>query len=418
MLAQEQNEQKVTIEELAQKIEENNIQLQLASNNILVADANIGEVKNNRLPDINLNAQAFYLSDVQLFDTSLTSLENIDIPNFGNQLNLNVTQLLYAGGRVNKAIDLAELNKFFTENQYLDVEQTIKLAAAELYINLYNLRNQKTILVNNRDLATERTKTAQYFYNENMITKSELLRAQVLERGIEQSILQVSNAISITNKNLTLLAGMDEEVSIIPDVENLKLQNETHDELYFRAMAFDNNPLLLASENQIAIAEKSLEITRADRLPTLAGFAGYNANRPQTSPPLDLFINTYQIGLSLSYDLETVYKNRRKEEVDKRLIDQSILAKEAVRQEIEAQVNAAYKNYYQAIEQLEVSTLNEIAAAENYRITALKYKNQLVTYIEIVDAANLKLQAELQLLNDKTNIVLNYVKLLRSTGQL
>ena len=100
------------------------------------------------------------------------------------------------------------------------------------------------------------------------------------------------------------------------------------------------------------------------------------------------------------------------------MIDQAAQQKEAVRQQIESDVNTAYKNYHQAIQQREVSIINQEAASENYRITELKYKNQLVTYIEIIDAANTKLQAELQVLDDQTNIILNYVRLLRVTGEL
>ena len=113
-----------------------------------------------------------------------------------------------------------------------------------------------------------------------------------------------------------------------------------------------------------------------------------------------------------------MYKNNKKTAVNKILIEQAELGKIAVMQQIDAQVNAAYKNYQQAIKQREVSAINEIAAAENYRITELKYKNQLVTIAEIIDASNTKLQAELQTLDDSTAIILNYVKLLRVTGQL
>ena len=87
-------------------------------------------------------------------------------------------------------------------------------------------------------------------------------------------------------------------------------------------------------------------------------------------------------------------------------------------QQIDTQINAAYKNYHQAIKQKEVSVINAEAADENYRITELKYKNQLVTIAEIIDASNTKLQAELQTLDDSTAIILNYIKLLRITGQL
>ncbi|MDC8001173.1 TolC family protein [Aequorivita todarodis] len=419
IVAQQMQERIMTIQELAESVQTNNIQLKLANTAVNVADARIGEAKVNRLPNISTDVSGFYLSDVSIYDTNFKKLQTVDIPNFGNQFNMNVSQLIFAGGKINKSIQLAEMSKTLSENQLEDTEQGIKLSATELYLNLYNLQNQKKILEKNKDLATERTKNTEYFYEQDMITKNEMLRAQVLERQLEQSILQIENAILITNKNLTLLAGLDENILIVPTIDNINHQIREQDEAFYREIAFQKNPQLTASDTQIAIAEKNLELTRTDRFPVLAGFAGYNANRPQTSgTPADLYSNTYQVGLSLTYNIESLFKNPKKEAVDKILIDQAAQAKEAVRQRIEGDVNAAFNNYHQAIEQLEVSSINQTAADENYRITELKYKNQLVTYIEIIDAANTKLQAELQMLDDQTDIILNYVKLLRVTGQL
>lgn len=418
--AQELQEQIMTIQELAEKVEENNIQLKIANTSVDVAEARIGEAKTNRLPDIGADMQAMYMSDVGLHDKHWSKVQTVDIPNFGHQFNVTANQLIYAGGKINKSIELAEMSKTLVEDQFKDTDQGIKLNATELYIQLYNLQNQKRILESNRDLAKERTKTAQFYFEEEMITKNEVLRAEVLESQLEQSILQIENAIIITNKNLALLAGLDEDILIVPDISNLAHEIRMQDELFYREMAFENNPQLHSSTTQIAIAEKNLELTKADRLPVLAGFAGYNASRPQTSgsPAMDFYSNTYQVGLSLSYNIETLFKNGKKETVDKILIDQAEQQREAVRQRIEADVNQAFKNYHQAIEQREVSAINEAAADENYRITELKYNNQLITYIEIIDASNTKLQAELQTLEDKTDIIINYVKLLRVTGQL
>ncbi len=417
--SQEMQERSMTIQELAENVQKNNIQLKLASTAVSIANARIGEVKTNRLPNISADVSAFYLSDVNIYNLRFNKLQTVDLPNFGNKFDLSANQLLFAGGKINKSIALAELSKTLSENQFEDTDQGVKLNAAELYLNLYNLQNQKQILENNRDLATERTKNTKLFYEQDMITKNELLRAEVLERQLEQSILQVQNAIFITNKNLTLLAGLDGATLIVPTIDNINHEVRDQDEEFFRQIAFEKNPQLSASATQIAIAEKNLELTKTDRSPTLAAFAGYNANRPQTNgTPTDLYSNTYQTGLSLSYNIESLYKNPKKEAVDKILIEQAEQSKEATRQRIEGDVNAAYKNYRQAIEQLAVSAINKSAAEENYRITELKYKNQLITYIEIIDAANTKLQAELQMVDDQTNIILNYVRLLRVTGQL
>lgn len=418
-VAQEMQERIMTVQELAESLKTNNIQLKIANTSVKVADAKIEAVKMNRLPDISTDVSAFYLSDVTIYDTGFKKLQKVDLPNFGNQFNVKANQLLFAGGKINKSVALAELSKNLSENQLNNTEQTIKLNAIELYLNLYNLQNQKSILENNKNLASKRTQNTKFFYEQNMITKNEMLRAQVLERQLEQSILQVQNAIFITNKNLTLLTGLDENILIIPTIDNINHNIRKQDEQFYRKIAFTKNPQLTASDMQIAIAEKSFELTQTDRLPVLAAFAGYNANRPQTTgTPVDLYSNTYQVGLSLSYNIGSVYKNSKKEAVDKIVIDQAEQQKEAVKQQIESDVNAAYKNYHQAIQQREVSAINQEAASENYRITELKYKNQLVTYIEIIDAANTKLQAELQVLDDQTNIILNYVRLLRVTGEL
>lgn len=148
-------------------------------------------------------------------------------------MNLSANQLIFGGGRINKAIELAELNKSLSENQLNDASQGIKLSAAELYLSLYNLQNQKEILLNNKLLAEERVKNIRLFFDQNMVTKNEVLRAEVLERQLVQSILQVQNAIDFTNKNLIIMAGLKDNFLIVPDVSNINHQIRMQDEFFF-----------------------------------------------------------------------------------------------------------------------------------------------------------------------------------------
>ena len=172
--SQEMQERSMTIQELAENVQKNNIQLKLASTAVSIANARIGEVKTNRLPNISADVSALYLSDVNIYNLRFNKLQTVDLPNFGNKFDLSANQLLFAGGKINKSIALAELSKTLSENQFEDTDQGVKLNAAELYLNLYNLQNQKQILENNRDLATERTKNTKLFYEQDMITKNEL----------------------------------------------------------------------------------------------------------------------------------------------------------------------------------------------------------------------------------------------------
>ncbi len=419
-VAQELPKRIMTIQQLADSLVAKNIQIKLANVSVKLADAKIGDVKMNKLPDISAVMNGMYLSDVSIYDKHWSQIQKVNIPNFGHQFTISAKQLIYGGGRVTKAVELAGMSKSLAENQRNDVNLGVKLNAAELYLSLYNLQNQKEILLNNEVLANERLKNVKLFFDQNMVTKNEVLRAEVLKRQLGQSILQIQNAIEITNKNLLLYAGLQESVMIVPDVSNINHQIRDQDEGYFLELAYKNNPQLSISDVQIAMTKKNLELTKSENMPVLAGFSGYNASRPMTStvPAMDFYSANYQVGLNLSYNFETLYKNGKKAAVNKVLIEQSELAKVAIMQQIDTQVNAAYKNYRQAIKQREVSVINAAAADENYRITELKYKNQLVTIAEIIDASNTKLQAELQTLDDSTAIILNYIKLLRVTGQL
>lgn len=418
--AQEMQKVKMTVQQLADSLLINNIQLKLANTSVLVANAKINSVKTNRLPNIGFDMTGMYLSDVVLYDTDWSKVQEIDIPNFGHQLNITANQLIYGGGKINKAIELAKMNKTLIEHQLTDTEQNVKNNAAHLYLNLYKLQHQKEILKSNKLLANERIKNIKLFYEQDMVSKNEVLRAEVLERQLVQSILQIQNAIEITNKNLTLLAGLDENTLIIADVSNIKHKIREQDEVYYRELARANNPKLSNGDLQIVMAEKNLELTKTEKLPILVGFAGYGATRPLTSsmPALDYYSNNYQVGMRLSYNIESLFKNKKKAAVDKILIEQAAQGKIALTQQIDAEVNTAYKNYRQAVMQIQVSKINEHAADENYRITELKYKNQLVTVAEIIDASNTKLQAELLTLDNETDIILNYIKLLKVTGQL
>lgn len=136
------------------------------------------------------------------------------------------------------------------------------------------------------------------------------------------------------------------------------------------------------------------------------------------SPVLDLFSNTWQTGISLTYNIDNLFKTKKKVRLGERQAEVSKEAMDYTNQNIEIGVHAAYVKYQEALKQAKLMEESQQLANENYHIVEAKYLNQLAITAEMTDATNAKLEAELQNANAEINVQFQYYNLLKSAGTL
>ena len=281
----------------------------------------------------------------------------VNIPDFGNAFSIDASQLIWNNGLIRKGIELKTLQEQITELDYLSSEQNIKLLTLSYYLDLYKMNNQAEVYRKNIELAEQRYDNINRFFEQGMVTRNDVIRGE----------LQISN---------------------------LKLS--------------------------LQVVENIAESTKAGKAPTLSAFAGNTLQRPITtsSPALDMFSNGWQVGLSLNYNIASLYKNPKVLKRNKLEIESAKLKAFEVEQMMTTSVKAAYIKYNEAVFQSNTLRTNEYLADENYRIMEMKYNNQLAILLDLIDASNAKLDAELQYTNAEINILYSYYKLLRESGQL
>ncbi|GJN60092.1 TPA: TolC family protein [Elizabethkingia anophelis] len=409
----------MTADEVMTLALQNHQQLKLSEKNIYISKQQTEVTKLQQLPTITASTSQFYLGNALIIDKDFSNSTNVAMPHYGSSYGVQASQLIFKGGLVKKSIEMAGLREQLAELDLEKNQQDVKFLVLSNYLDVYKLKNQEQIFLNNKKLAQERLKNIQKFNQQGMVTRNEVIRGELAIKNLDQGLLTLSNNKKILNYNLDVALGLPQNTEINP-TESLVGKELGPGTDYYIQMAYQNNPQLKSANTNIAVAQKNIEIINTDKMPTLSGFGGYNMQRPITTrtPVLDMYSNSWQAGISLSYNIDNLYKTKERLKVGELQKTQAQDALTLTKQNIDMMVNAAYVKYQESIDQAKLMDDAQKLAEENYKITEAKYLNQLAVQAEMIDAQNQKLQAELDFVTAEINVLYQYYNLLKSTGSL
>ncbi|PQA97583.1 Outer membrane protein TolC [Chryseobacterium piscicola] len=409
----------MTANEVAELALQNHYQLKVSAQNINITKQQTNITKLQKLPSVVASTTQFYLGNVVAIDKDFSNSTTIPMPHYGSTYGVQATQLIFKGGLVNKSIEMAGLREQLSELDLEKNKQDVKFLVISNYLDVYKIINQQAVFNNNKKLALQRLKNINDFYKQGMVTRNEVIRGELALKNLDQGILTLANNKKILNYNLNIALGLPEDTEIIP-VENLGNKESGIGMDYYLNLAHDSNPQLKSAQTNIGVADKNIEIIKTDRMPTLSGFGGYSLQRPITTrnPVLDMYSSGWQGGISLSYNIDNLYKTKEKVKLGEMQKNQANDALTLTQQNIDMNVNASYIKYQEAIQQADILNDAKRLADENYKITEAKYLNQLAVQAEMIDAQNQKLQSELDFANAEINVLYQYYNLLKSTGTL
>ncbi len=81
-------------------------------------------------------------------------------------------------------------------------------------------------------------------------------------------------------------------------------------------------------------------------------------------------------------------------------------------------VKEAYIRFREAFTVYDTQEKSLELAEQNYKVINNRYLNDLALITDMLDASNFKLSAELQVVNARINILFNYYKLKKASGNL
>ncbi|MFA4870432.1 MAG: TolC family protein [Pedobacter sp.] len=412
-------EKTFSVDELFEMVRLNHPTLKVYRSDLDIADQQIKIAKNQLLPQLTAGAQAFYLGDITLIDKDFSSTTTVKMPHFGNTFSLQASQLVWKGNSVRNSIKIRTLQQELAELDYQANEQNIKLLVLGYYLDLSKLYNQEGVYRKNIDLAVQRLANIKNYHKQGMVTRNDVIRGELQLSNLKLALQVIGNNKQIINKQLTVALGLDEAVRIVPSKSLTEKALNVGQLQTYEEMA-QQHPSVRLTRRSIDVYDVSAKITKAEMVPSLGAFASNNLQRPLTSasPAVDMFSNSYNAGVSISFNIDALFKSPKKLQLNRIEKQKAIDQANNTLQSIDVAINAAYIKYNEAVTQNKTLEVNADLTNENYRIMESKYNNQLAILLDLLDASNAKLDAELQLTNSEISIVFSYYKLLKEAGNL
>jgi outer membrane protein len=415
-----QSVKKLTLQEAIDLGIGNSKNLKLSQNKIDEAVARLAVVKDNVLP----SASASFLYNHAEIPTNTLKIGGgnpIHLPNRADAFvgTAAIQEVIYAGGKYKYA---QESTKLLTDVARLDADKNkeeISYAIINTYFTLFKVMQSKKVVAQNLESIASQLKQAQRFFEQGIVTKNDVLRFQLQQANVSLTDLEIENNRKIINYNLDILLGLPENTDIAIAESDLPLQHLQSLSIYISS-AFANRHELQQLDLQNKVADYNIKTIKANKLPTVGVGANLYYINPSGSfiPPTDQFIMPVTVGATVSWNVASLWNNKNKVS-EARIQQKEIgLQKDVLSDNLKTELNRNYQNYQLAVKKINVLETSIAQATENDRLLESKYKNNIASVTDRIDAETLLYQAKINLELAKADAKLAYYTLLKSTGKI
>lgn len=410
----------LSIEEIISLADANSKQLRPLISGLKEAEEGVKVAKSNRLPELKVDLAFSYLGDGFVTDRNFTNFEVAPIPHYGNNLAIEASQVIYAGGAISNGIAVANLYQDLASQQLEDKRNNLHFTLIGYYLDIYKCRNMRQVLVDNIEQTRGVIKEMQAREKEGIVLENDITRYELLLSNLKLALTNIDNTLSILNRNMCTALGLEEHLTIIPDTTILHKTLPNLDRHYWQESALHNSSVLKMADTGVKISKKQENIIQAERLPHLALFAGYHLDGPITIevPPIDKNFSYWCVGVNINYNISSLFKTNKKLSQSRIATKKAREQYDAVEEEIFLAINADYTRYMEAYEEYKTQQKSVELAIQNYNVTANRYRNDMALITDMLDASNAKLDAEQKLVNAQINILYYYYKLQYISGLL
>lgn len=439
--AQERAVQTMTLTTLYNLADQQSQKVRVSEVALRAADEEVAAAKSALLPSVDLSLQGSYTGNAFMLSRGFSSNGTTDYlvpglgvvpiangkqdtPHWGNSFTAQVSQVVYAGGAIRSGIRMAELGREMAE---LDVEknrQEVRFLLTGYYLDLCKLDNQVEVVRQNIALTQKEIEQMKARRGEGTVLQNDITRYEFQLQSLELTLRKLIDASTIINHQLVTTLHLPERTVIVPDKDeldtNINALSAIAAQETWQQAASDNNLGIRQATVATNLAEQKVKQAKAASLPSVAIVAENQLFGPYTQDliPKDCNVNVWFVGIGVKFSLGSLWKNKhniRKARIEHQ---QSQEALALAREGVENGVQANYTNLLTSYTEVKTQQKQVELANQNYSVVQNRYQNDLALLTDMVDAYNMKLSAEMALVNARISMLYHFYKLKYVTNTL
>lgn len=414
-----QTQRSMTISELFGLVETGSKTLRMQKTGVDVAIRGIEEARSRRLPDIYASLAASYNGNVLMTDRDLGNAHGLSQPHFGNSFALEAQQVVYAGGAISSGIRLAELQRAQSENAVEMTRNQMRFIALGQYLELLKLENGIKVYDSNIALTEKLIADIKSRQTQGMALKNDVTRYELQMESLKLGKRRLEDRKSIMNHQLCNTIGLENTI-VVPSMTLDNIEDDNLMEKDLQAEAAGNSPQIRQAALGVKMAEQQLKLAKSEMLPKVAIVAADNFTGPfnYDIPPIDKNFNVWYVGVGVKYSISSLFKSNKSVRKAKEQLRQSHDTHAMAGETVDNSMQQAYTMHRQAFVELHTQQKSVELAQQNYNVVNNRYLNQLALITDMIDASNIKLNAELQEINARINIAYTYYNIRYVAGSI
>jgi len=325
---------------------------------------------------------------------------------------LSITQGIDLFKLVPAAQDVENITRDFYVTDLIRVQNETALSVKNLFFNV--LRDQAQVAVYQQQVAadTESVRVTQARVTAGAAAQFDLLTAQTTLSNAQQQLSSARNTLALAEVNLNNLIGLPPATLIALQEPQTPPINQTFNTDRLTQTALQFRPEIKQADNNVIIAKRLIKLAGSSLLPSLSIVGAGNYNGHVSSGSHDTMSLSAVLGIPL-YDGGTTRAKVTEAQSDLR---SQQITRDQLRQNVSVEVLQALSNIADAQTRAASAGVGVTQAAEAYRLSTVRYQNDIATISDEFIAQAQLAQARTNLLNAQYDYQTSLAQLTRAIG--